>query len=229
MAREHMPEGQGRPPFSEMRKTEEVVSGSSTWVTVAGLATILLVILSFIGVLRYPMAAVATIVLGAGLLFQGLALSKRRDQLRAELSAAGDTKAADSVGTGMTVEIIAGIIGIVLGVIALFSGAFHSLIAISVIAFGVALITGGPLTTRLDDVNVASARVEGAPLEGSRKVVKTASSLEVIMGIAAVVLGILALIAFTGNIMLLLVGLLITGAALAFSKGVLARRSASIS
>lgn len=229
MAREHMPEGQGRPPFSEIRKTEEVVSGSSTWVTLAGLASIVLVILSFIGVLRNPMAAAATIVLGAGLLFQGIALSRRRDQLRAELNAAGDTKAADSVGTGMTVEIIAGIIGIVLGVIALISGAVHSLVAISVIAFGIALITGGPLTTRLDDVNVASARAEGAPLEGNRKVVKTASSLEVIMGIAAVVLGILSLIAFTGNIMLLLVGLLITGVALAFSKGVLARRSASLS
>jgi hypothetical protein len=98
-----------------------------------------------------------------------------------------------------------------------------------VIAFGVALILGGPLTTRLDDLNVASSRAEGAPLGGSRKVVRTASGLEVLIGIAAVVLGVLALIAFTHNFMLILVGLIITGAALAFSGGVIARRAGAVS
>lgn len=227
MAREHMPEDQGRSGSSERKRTEEVVAGSSSMVTLAGLIAIVLVILAFFGVLRYPMAALATIVLGVGLLFQGMALSRRRNELRAELLAAGETKAAESVGTGMTVEIIAGSIGIILGVIALF-GAVHSLVSLSVIAFGVALITGGPLTTRLDDVNVANARVEGVPLDSSRKVVRTASGIEVLLGIVAVVIGILALIAFTTNLTLPLIGLLLVGGSLAFSKGILAKRSASL-
>jgi hypothetical protein len=229
MAREQMPEGPGRPPFSASKQTEKAVAGGSSLVMLAGLASIVLVILSFIGVLRIPLAAVATIVIGAGLFFQGLAITRRHDQIREELAAAGNTKAAQGIGSGMTVELIAGIIGIVLGIVALLGGVPHALLAISVIAFGVALILGGPLTTRLDDLNVASSRAEGAPLGGSRKVVRTASGLEVLIGIAAVVLGVLALIAFTHNFMLILVGLIITGAALAFSGGVIARRAGAVS
>lgn len=228
MAREHLPEGQGRSPSSERKRTEEVVAGSSSLVTLAGLIAIVLVILAFFGVARSTMAALTTIVLGIGLLSQGMALSKRRNELRADLLAAGETKAAESVGTGMTVEIIAGTIGIILGVIALFSGAVHSLVSLSVIAFGVALITGGPLTTRLDDVNIAHAREEGVPLESSRKVVRTASGIEVLLGIVAVVLGILALIAFSPGMTVPLIGLLLVGAAVAFSQGILAKRSASL-
>lgn len=228
MAREHLPEGQGRSPSSERKRTEEVVAGSSSLVTLAGLIAIVLVILAFFGVARSTMAALTTIVLGIGLLSQGMALSKRRNELRADLLAAGETKAAESVGTGMTVEIIAGTIGIILGVIALFSGAVHSLVSLSVIAFGVALITGGPLTTRLDDVNIAHAREEGVPLESSRKVVRTASGIEVLLGIVAVVLGILALIAFSPGMTVPLISLLLVGAAVAFSQGILAKRSASL-
>lgn len=228
MAREHLPEGQGRSPSSERKRTEEVVAGSSSLVTLAGLIAIVLVILAFFGVARSTMAALTTIVLGIGLLSQGMALSKRRNELRADLLAAGETKAAESVGTGMTVEIIAGTIGIILGVIALFSGAVHSLVSLSVIAFGVALITGGPLTTRLDDVNIAHAREEGVPLESSRKVVRTASGIEVLLGIVAVVLGILALIAFSPGMTVPLIGLVLVGAAVAFSQGILAKRSASL-
>jgi len=228
MAREHMPEGHGQSPSSERKRIEEVVAGSSSMVTLAGLIAIVLVILAFFGVLRNAMAAVATIVLAVGMLAQGMTLSKRRDALRANLLAAGETKAAESVGTGMTVEIIAGSIGILLGVIALFGGAVHSLVSLCVIAFGVALIAGGPLTTRLDDVNVANARVEGVPLDSSRKVVRAASGIEVLLGIVAVVIGILSLIAFTRNLTWPLIGLLLVGASLAFSQGIVAKRSASL-
>jgi hypothetical protein len=224
-----MPEGQGRPPFSDVKKTEEVVAGSSTLITLAGLAAIVLVILSFIGVLRFPLAAVATIVLGGGLLFQGLALSKRHNQIREELAAAGDTKASDGLGAGVTVAIISGIIGVALGIIALAGGAPHALMAISVIAFGVALIVGGRLTNRLDDLNVASARIEGVSLSGSRKGVRAASGLEMILGIVAVVLGILALIGISTNIIVLLVGLLITGISLAFSGAMISKRASAVS
>jgi hypothetical protein len=83
-----MPEGPGRPPFSEVRRTEKVISGGSSIATLAGLVSIVLVILSFIGVLRFAMAAVATIVIGAGLFFQGLAITRRHNQIREELGAA---------------------------------------------------------------------------------------------------------------------------------------------
>lgn len=229
MAREQMPEGPGRPPFSEVKRTEEVVAGSSTLVSLAGIAAIVLVILAFIGVLRFSLAAVATIVIGAGLLAQGLALSKRHKQIRAELAAAGNVKAADGIGSGATVEIIAGIIGVVLGVIALAGGSPHSLMAISLIAFGIALIMAGPMMNRLDDLNAVSARAEGTTLDGSHKTVRTSSGLDVLMGIAAVILGILALIGLATNIAVLLVGLLITGFALAMSGGVMTRRAKSVS
>lgn len=227
MAKDHMPEGHGRRPTSERVRAGEVVAGSSSLATLAGLIAVVLVVLAFIGLAPRALTAFATIVLGAGLLFQGAALTRRRNELRTELLTAGEKEAAESIGTGMTVEIIAGSIGVILGIIALISGAIHSLAAISIIAFGVALITGGPLTTRLDDVNIATAREEDRPLDSGREVVRTASGIEVIAGIAAVVIGILSLIAFTTNLTLPLIGLLISGGALAFSKGMLAKRTAT--
>lgn len=229
MAREQMPEGPGRPPFSEVKKTEEVVAGSSSLVSLAGIAAIVLVILSFIGILRFSLAAVATIVIGAGLLAQGLALAKRHKEIRSELAAAGNTKAADSIGSGSTVEIIAGIIGVVLGIVALAGGSPHRLMAIALIAFGIALIVAGPMMSRLDDLNAVSARAEGVTLDGSHKSVRTVSGMDVLLGIAAVVLGILALIGLATNIVVLLVGLIITGFSLAVSGGVLTRRSKAVS
>jgi hypothetical protein len=224
-----MPEGPGRPPFSEVKKTEEVVAGSSTLVSLAGIAAIVLVILSYIGVLRFAMAAVATIVIGGGLLAQGLALSRRHKEIRSELAAAGNAKAADGIGSGATVEIVAGIIGVVLGIIALAGGSPRAMMAISLIAFGFALIMVGPLANRLDELNAVSSRAEGVPLDGSHKTVRTTSGMDVLVGIAAVILGILALIGLATNIAVLLVGLLITGIALAVSGGVMTRRSKAVS
>lgn len=229
MARERMPEGPGRPPFSEVKKTEEVVAGSSTLIMLAGIASIVLVILAFIGVLRFSFAAIATIVIGAGLLAQGLSLSRRSNQIRAELAAAGNAKAAEGIGSGAMIEIVAGIIGIVLGIIALFGGAPLTLMSLSLIAFGLALIMVGPMANRLDDLNAASARAEGTTLDGSHKTVKTTSGLDVLLGIAVAILGIIVLIGLANNLSVLLVGLLLTGIALAASGGVLAQRAKSVS
>ncbi len=228
MARENMPGDPGRPAFSEVRRTEKAVAGGSTGIALAGLVAVVLIIMSFIGVLRTPMAAVATIAIGVGLMLQGLALTRRHDQIREELAAAGNTKAASGIGSGMTAEFIAGIVGIGLGILALFGVAPLALMAIAAIVFGAALIMGGPLTTRLDELNVANARMEGVRLEDNQKVVRTASGLEVLIGIAAAVLGIIWLLGITRGITPILVALILTAAALVFSGGVIARRAGSV-
>lgn len=228
MAREDIPGGHGRPPHSEVMRTEKAVASGSTAIMLSGIAAVVLVILSFIGVLRTPLAAIATIAIGLGLLLQGLALTRRQDEIRQQLAATGDTKAAGAVDTGMTAEFIAGIIGIALGILALFGVAPISLMAIAAIVFGIALIMGGPLTTRLDELNESSARIEGVSLEGDPKVVRTASGLEVLVGIAAVILGVLTLLGIANGLFLTLVALLITGAAIAFSGGIVARRAGPV-
>ena len=117
MARNDVPGGPGRPILSDVRRTEKAVASGSTTVALAGLAAVVLVILAFIGVLRMPFASIATIAIGFGLFVQGLAITRRHDQIREELAAAGQSASARGVGTGMTVELFAGLIGIALGVL----------------------------------------------------------------------------------------------------------------
>jgi hypothetical protein len=227
MARNDVPGGPGRPIISEVKRTEKVVASGSTTVALAGLVAMVLVILSFIGILRMPFAAIATIAIGFGLFVQGLAITRRHVQIREELAAAGQSASARGVGTGMTVELFAGLIGIALGIIALAGGSPHIVLSIAAIVFGVALIMGSSLTERLNELAITSSRLEGVQLEASRVAAQTASGLEVLVGIGALVLGILSLLGLT-NIMLVLVALLIVGAALFVSGGFIGRRSATV-
>lgn len=228
MANENVPGGPGRPIISGVRQTEKVVAGGSDTAALAGLVAIVLVILSFIGILRTPFAAISAIAIGFGLFVQGLAITRRHDQIRDELAASGQTATARGLGTGMTVELIAGLFGIALGIIALVGGAPHILLSIAAIVFGVALIMGSSLTTRLNELAVTSAHLEGVQLEAGRAAAQTASGLEVLVGVGAVVLGILSLLGLT-NVMLILVSFIIVGASLLFSGGLIGKRSGKVS
>src|SRR5690625_8048601 len=111
MARERMPGDPGRKPSSEVRETERAVLSGSTSIMLTGLAAVVLVILSFIGVLRFSFAALATISIGLGLLLQGVALTGRHEEIRDRFAATGDPEAAEAVGAGMTSERVSGVVG----------------------------------------------------------------------------------------------------------------------
>jgi hypothetical protein len=158
----------------------------------AGLVVIVLAIVALAGVSTGVLASIAAIVIGGGMMAQ--AFNSAAEHLKAT---AGDTSGAQrrgEFGGEILVDCLCGLAGIVLGILALVGiGAAH-LLAAALIVYGGGLLVGG----------VAGARLPGAFAAGG---------MELLIGLAAVVLGILSVL-MAGSPVLVLVGFLAVGAAL---------------
>jgi hypothetical protein len=196
---------EGHPVRDE--RTAEIVGAGSIAEAVGAAAAIVLAILGLAGTLPLTMASVATIALGAALLFEGGAIAARYKRLLAETIAPGERRRGRfELGGGVTAETVAGIAGIVLGILALLDVMPLLLTAVAVIVFGAALLFGSAATARLNAI-----AGEEAYARDKRRVVHEAVAVaaggELIIGVGALVLGILALLAFE-PLTLILVGLL---------------------
>ncbi len=200
----------GRP---EVSKTAKVIAGGSIGEGLAGAAALVLAILGLVGVYPALMAAVATIVFGAALLIGGGAISSRVKNLMEE-STKGNFDMAE-VGGGMTAEFLAGIAGVVLGVLALLGILPQLLLGIALIVFGGALVVGSSSTQELNYLAANRYENETARIL-AREAVGAASSLQLLFGIGAIVMGILALVD-EPQLTFTLIGLLIVGTAGFFS------------
>ncbi|MGE0259991.1 MAG: hypothetical protein AB7H71_00380 [Alphaproteobacteria bacterium] len=173
----------------------------------AGIAVIVLTILALAAVSPGILTAIATIVVGVGLFIE--ATNTGIEYSRAG-SAAQSGAEIGQLGADVSVEVLAGIVGVVLGVLALIGAATAmSLLPAALIVFGGALILAGMSATRIGRISETEAGTSvawGSELAPSRGV-------QVLIGVAAVVLGILAYVLPTGGV-LLVVGLLAVGTAL---------------
>jgi hypothetical protein len=170
----------------------------------AGIAVIALAVIALAGISAGPLAAIATIVIGVGLIVQ--AFNSAAENLR--ISGAG---AGGDLSGEVMVDCLCGVTGIVLGVLALVGVNIAHLLPAALIVFGGALVLGGAISMRPRTVPMVAAGSEPRmiPVAGSA----ATGGMEVLIGIAAIVLGILSLI-LTGAWALVLVGLLAVGAAL---------------
>src|SRR5919108_4582456 len=110
---------------------------------VAGGAAVVLAILGLAGLLPMVLASIAVIAAGAAFLFQGAAVTARHRRLTLE---AGGGEAG--IETGMSAEIIGGLAGIALGILALLGVEMMALLAVSAIVFGGTLLFGSPAVYR---------------------------------------------------------------------------------
>ncbi len=178
---------------------EGLASGSALVLALIGLS----------GIAPAGMLAVAVLVMGAAFLFEGAAVSLRFSNLLAETSK--DRLDRAEFGLGITAEILGGITGVVLGILSVFQIAPMTLIPSAVIVYGFTLILSSGVTHRLNAVEIEgmeeSTRFKKIATEST-----TASALlEFVLGMAAVVLGICALVGLYAG--LSLVGMLVIGAA----------------
>ena len=173
----------------------------------AGIAVIVLAVIALAGISAGILASIATIVIGVGLMVQAFNSAAESSKI----ATAGATAAADFGGEVM-VDCLCGLVGIVLGVLALVGISTARLVSSALIVFGGALLLSGAISMRPRNVAVAGAGIEPRVMtyQGSA----AAGGMEVLIGIAAIVLGILSLILTAGSAVLLLVGLLAVGAAL---------------
>ena len=189
-------------------KSEAAISGTVVELIV-GIAAVAATIVGLLGTSPLSMAEIATILVGGALLFEGAAIATRlrrggldSDDMRRDAGQVG--------GTGM--EVIGGIVGIALGVVALFGVAPLFLIPIALIVFGGALMFGSAGTARIHEQSPA----------------KMTSGVQLVAGVIAVALGILALLELA-PLTLSLVGLLLVGATVLLSGSALGARLGRLS
>ncbi len=182
-----------------------------------GIATIVLAIVGLTGAATGSMVAIATIVFGAALLIQG---GTTLSEYASIIFPAGATEAtAGQFGGGsLSAVFLAGAAGIVLGILALLGVDAPVLTSAAIIAFGVAFVLSSNSIGRLHQLKHTSlTSVGGSPVSGAEILANEmafgSATMQALAGLAAVVLGIIALAGGRSEV-LSLVALLALGGAL---------------
>lgn len=173
------------------------------------LGAVVLSILGIVGVFPTYLAAIAVIGLGAILLFQSASVVLQYSELLYEAGATNKVSVA-RVCRGITAEFMAGMAGIVLGVLALLRIVPMTLLSVAVITYGgTLLLTSGELVW----LNSFDAKENEMVRQLMHSMSLAAAGAQVLVGLAALVLGILGLVGITSTLMVL-VALLATGASI---------------
>jgi hypothetical protein len=160
----------------------------------AGAAAVL-AILGLAGALPLTMACVATILLGAAFLFEGGAvLARYRHVVQAIARPDEEHAIRAEVGGGTTAETLAGIAGIVLGILSLLGVFPEVLLPVALIGFGGGMLLGSAATSRLGSAAMEEAGVGERLRHVMHEAVHASSGSKTFVGIGAMVLGILALL-----------------------------------
>lgn len=181
--------------IKEERKAREVVAGGSLAEGVAGTGAIALSIIGLAGVMASWMVAIATILVGIALLFEGGAIGARFSSLVSETG--GGRLGALELGGGMTAEFIGGIAGVILGILSLLGVYSMILVPVAAIVFGGTLLLGSGATTRLNDLQIERACDKQETRHVARAAVRSATGVQVLIGLGSLTLGILSVIGMT--------------------------------
>lgn len=207
----------------EDQATAKVVATGTLAEGIAGAGAMVLAILGLVGILPLLMLYIATIAVGAALLFEGGAVSSR---IRSLVGSEAKTIEMAEIGSGMTAEFLAGAAGVALGILALLGVSPITLVSIAVIVFGGAMILGSSATARINSLSVSRFESSTARAAAQEAIV-AASGVQILVGIGSVVLGILAILGIM-QVTLLLIAVLILGFADIVSGGAIGGRVLSI-
>ncbi len=169
---------------------------------VGGAATIILAIVALTSVHAETIMSIAVIVFGATLLIQG---GTMLSEYEAAMFPVGTASASpEQFGVeGLSTLFVVGAAGIVLGILALVGIAPETLTAVSVIAFGSALLLSSNSLRHLSLAQTSSSR-SGAPRTGvemlAGEMASGSAGVQLLAGLAVVVLGVVA-VAINQNIL----------------------------
>jgi hypothetical protein len=190
----------------------------------AGIATIVLGVIALAGVSAEVLASIITIVIGVGLIVQAFnAAAEASRELNASATAAAMAGRGTELDGEVMIDIAAGVTGVVLGVLALVGVNAPHLVPAALIVFGGGLILSGAVAAQ-GRVVTSTVTASGAPRQISYQGSAAMCGVEILVGFASVILGILSLI-FATSWVLTLVGFIAVGAAMlmvsaTFSGGV---------
>lgn len=169
----------GPTPAPQLDRAVRDTEAGSLGETVASAGAVILGILGIVGLLPGVLDSVAAIAAGLAILIGSIALGGRVSRLLGERS-----HAEREVSSGLGLSAMAGVAGIVLGILALLGVSRVALVSIAAITFGAGLLISSAAM-------VAFERM--LRTEHGTDAVYLASGAEGLVGLAAIVLGILAL------------------------------------
>lgn len=196
----------------EVERTAEVVAGGSMVEAIAGAAAVVLAILGLAGLLPTYLLSIAAIAVGVALLFEGGAIAVRYSRLLNET--AGSRISSAELGGGMGVEVIGGVSGIVLGILALLGLAPMTLTAVAAIVFGGTLLLSSGTATRLNCLAIDCHGLPDTTRRVAREAVFAAASVQVLVGLGGGILGLLALLGIHPMLLTLIAMLSLGGSVL---------------
>lgn len=194
-----------RTPAEEKRKVKVASSGGVAEI-VAALAVLALGVLGLVGIYPQIMASIGIIVIGAAFLLAGSALAARFSSLAA-MAEGG----AAEFGIGMSWEFLGGIAICALGVLALIGIVPMILVPAAVIVSGGTLTFSSGVNARLNSLEAEYRAVSEFGRNTAREGGSPSSGIQILVGLGAITLGILALIGIY-PLILSLVGILTVGA-----------------
>lgn len=203
----------------EETAVREIESGSTTE-AIGGAAAIVLAILGLIGVLPTVLASIAAIAVGVALIMAGGAIAARFSRV---LAGPEPARVRREIIGGMGMEALTGLAGLVLGLLALLGVAPLTLLPIASIVLGAALLMASGAMARLEELVHWEAERTAPPQRTTHDAVYVATGSEVLVGVGAIVLGILAL-SGTNPLTLSLIAMLGIGASVLLSGSALAAR-----
>jgi hypothetical protein len=175
----------------------------------AGIAVIVLTVVALAGISTETLASIAAIVIGVGLMVQ--AFNSAAEAARVTPPNVTVSQQGMGLDGEVMVDCLCGLTGIVLGILALVGIGGAHLLPAALIVFGGSLLLSGAISMRPRTFPLGSSGTEMQFVSYQGPVV--ADGVEVLVGLAAIVLGILSLMLASSTI-LLLVGFLAVGAAL---------------
>ena len=206
----------------EQRTFKELTFGGSTSVMTGGAAAGVLAIVALAGVAPEYLVAVAAIALGVAMLLEGGFIASEYGKI---LNGGGESgrRAKIELGGGLSGEALAGVASIVLGVLALLGVVPAVLVSIAAIVLGAGQMFGSGITSRLNALKIDASSEHETAKQVASEAMTAATGLQLLVGLAAVVLGILALVGLE-PLTLDLVAMLALGSSFLLSGGAIAGR-----
>lgn len=209
------------------RGSAELIATGSSAEAIGGGGAIVLSIVGLGGILQSPLLAIAGICVGGGLLFEGGAVAARSRRILANMESDVDVS---SIGGGASTEFIAGVAGIVLSILAVLGVVPDILMPVAALVYGGAIALGSGTTARLRRLNLPNEVQAGPEGEVLRDAIAGAAGVQVLTGLGAVVLGIIALVSTEAGMapVLSLVAMLALGVSILLSGTTLAGKMMAV-
>lgn len=206
----------------EQTTFNELTVGGPMSVITGGAAAGVLAIVALAGVEPEYLVAVAAIALGVAMLFEGGFVASEYGRILNGSSSNGDATKVE-LGGGLSGEALAGVATIVLGILALIGVVPAVLVSVAAIVLGAGHIFGSGVSSRLNALKISASGEQEAAKQVASDAMTAATRLQLLVGLAVVVLGILALVGIA-PLTLDLVAMLVLGSSFLLSGGSIAGR-----